>query len=211
MRALIIFSLMLLGFSALAQEQTAPAPTAPAEPLPSVQADEMPAPKEPIKTGFLLSPTITMTSRKLDMTEQSLGKMRETQINTKAGYVFDFGLFAGAQLNYALGSYSTAGATSDQDTTAYSVGPTVGYSDVHTGLFVAATYHVAGRSDIGTGKYEKVMGYQIDLGYPMTINENVKLGPQLTLKRIDLEDGTNGIPDNKIKELTPYFGLWLYF
>jgi hypothetical protein len=46
---------------------------------------------------------------------------------------------------------------------------------------------------------------------PVKVSENVQLGPQLSLKRIDLKDGTNALADTEIKELTPYFGLWLYF
>ena len=51
----------------------------------------------------------------------------------------------------------------------------------------------------------------IDLAYPMTLSDSLKIGPQLSLKRLNLEDDTTGRPDDKLKELTPYFGLWLYF
>lgn len=167
--------------------------------------------KEPLKTGYLFNPNLTITSRKLEMNDQPVGQYRAAQIDAKAGYVFKSGLFAGAQINHAIGSVSGA-TTTDQDSTYFSVGPTVGYSCSMTGLFLSATYHVFGSENrSGAGKYEKVNGYQIDLGYPMKVNENFKVGPQLSLKRIDLEDGTNGLADEKIKELTPYFGLWLYF
>ncbi|MBY0385372.1 hypothetical protein K2X05_09455 [bacterium] len=220
MRALIIFTLLLLNQISMAQDQkaatptTTPAPTtteaAPVDPPASVEATEEAPKVEPLKTGVLLNTNFTMASRKVDLSDAPIGKFRTTQLDTKVGYVFNFGLFAGAQLNYALGS--TAGSGLDVDSTAYSVGPTIGYSCSTTGLFLTATYHLLGVTDFsGVGKYEKTNGYQIDLGYPMKINESLKLGPQLTLKRIDLKDGTGGLADTKIKELTPYFGLWLYF
>lgn len=224
MRALIIFTLLMLNQMSMAQDQkttTTPTPTAAtpaapattepaAAPQASVEAEEEEPKAEPLKTGVLLNTNFTMTSRKLDMNDAPIGEYRATQLDTKVGYVFNFGLFAGAQLNYAIGSSATTGA--DTDSTAYSVGPTIGYSCSMTGLFVSATYHLLGVTDFsGLGKYEKANGYQIDLGYPMKINESLKLGPLLTLKRIDLEDGTNGLADTEVKELTPYFGLWLYF
>lgn len=231
MRALIIFTLLLLNQMSIAQDQktttstdasstqAAPAATATptaspepaaAAPQASVEAEEEAPQAEPLKTGLLFNTNFTMTSRKLDMNDAPIGEYRATQLDTKVGYVFNFGLFAGAQLNYALGSTARTGP--DTDSTAYSVGPTIGYSCSMTGLFLSATYHLLGVTDFsGVGKYEKANGYQIDLGYPMKVSESLKLGPQLTLKRIDLEDGTNGLADTKVKELTPYFGLWLYF
>ncbi len=227
MRALIIITLFFWNSLCLAADtaatpatQTAPQPEAsPAAPAPvapvatgSLESDEELEPaKEPLKTGFLFNPNLTITSRKLEMNDQPIGQYRAAQIDAKVGYVFGSGLFAGAQINHAIGSVSGA-TTTDQDSTFFSVGPTVGYSCSVTGMFLSATYHAFGSNNLsGAGKYEKVNGYQIDLGYPMKVSDNFKVGPQLSLKRIDLEDGTNGLADEKIKELTPYFGLWLYF
>ncbi len=188
-------------------------PTAePATELPS--ADDEPAVvREPVKSGFVFNPNITLASRKLeDNNGQPNGKVRTLQMDSKVGYVFDFGLFAGAQFNYGVGSARPNGAATDVDTNYYTAGPSLGYSCKYTGLFLTATYHLVGSYDQGTGgKYEKTTGYQIDLGYPVKVSENVQLGPQLSLKRIDLKDNTNAAPDRDIKELTPYFGLWLYF
>ncbi len=226
MRALIIFTVLLLNQLSYAQDSKATAatpaattaPTAtPAEPVAAQPAavetqEEAEPAKEPMKTGFVINPNFTLASRKLEQESQPQGKMREARLDTKVGYVFDFGLFAGAQLNYATGSFSAAASTQDADTTSYLAGPTIGYSCSLTGLFLSATYHVAGSTNItGSGKYEKATGYQIDLGYPMKVSESVKFGPQLTYRNIDLEDGTGGLTNDEIKELTPYFGLWLYF
>lgn len=225
MRALIIFTVLLLNQTSFGQDtSTAPAATAAPQtsstpeiqPVPSTSdiEEEAAAPKEPIRSGFLLNPNFTMASRKLDFDPtQEGGKFRTVQLDTKVGYVFDFGLFAGAQINYAVGNAQTNGSGgTDTDTNSYTAGPTIGYNCNLTGLFLTATYHMVGSTNItGAGKYTKATGYQIDLGYPMKINDNVKLGPQLSLKRIDLEEGSAGLADTEIKELTPYFGLWLYF
>lgn len=224
MRALIIFTLLLLNQLSYAQdskvktaEPTATAPSTTAEqaptPAPTVEPEEDITPaKEPMKTGFVINPNFTLASRKLEQETQPLGKMREAHLDTKVGYVFNFGLFAGAQLNYSLGSFRSSASTQDADTTSYLAGPTIGYSCSLTGLFLTATYHVTGSTNItGSGKYEKATGYQIDLGYPMKISDDVKFGPQLTYRNIDLKDGTGGLANKEIKELTPYFGLWLYF
>jgi hypothetical protein len=174
--------------------------------------DEPVVPREPIKKGFLVNPNFTVASRKLDDDNgQPQGKVRTFQLDSKLGYVFDFGLYTGLQVNYGFGS-SSIGTASDNDISTYYAGPSIGYSCNYTGLFLTATYIATGSYDTaGVGKYEKTTGYQIDLGYPMKVSENVQLGPQLSLKRIDLKDGTNALADTKIKELTPYFGLWLYF
>lgn len=222
MRAILVLTLMSLFMVSGAHAQTpqpaapatapATAPVAdPATPLPSAD-DEPVVPREPIKKGFLLNPNFTVAGRKLeDNNGNPQGKVRSVQIDSKVGYVFDFGLFTGAQFNYALGSTNN-GAASDTDTSFYSVGPTIGYSCNYTGLFLSATYHAVGNYDLSAaGKYDKVTGFQIDLGYPVKVSENVQLGPQLSLKRLDLKDGTNGLVNSEIKELTPYFGLWLYF
>lgn len=179
--------------------------------LPTAE-DEPVAPREPIKKGFLINPNFTVASRKLeDGQGQPQGKVRTFQLDSKVGYVFDFGLYTGLQLNYGFGS-SNNGAAADTDTTSYYAGPSIGYSCNYTGLFLTATYIATGSYDLtGVGKYEKATGYQIDLGYPVKVSENVQVGPQLSLKRIDLKDGTNALADTEIKELTPYFGLWLYF
>jgi hypothetical protein len=224
MRALIIFTVVLLNQLSYAQDSKAtaatPATTAPAQAEPvatqpaavETQEEEAEPAKEPMKTGFVINPNFTLASRKLEQESQPQGKMREARLDTKVGYVFDFGLFAGAQLNYATGSLSGPASTQDADTTSYLAGPTLGYSCSLTGLFLSATYHVAGSTNItGSGKYEKATGYQIDLGYPMKVSDSVKFGPQLTYRNIDLEDGTGGLTNDEIKELTPYFGLWLYF
>ncbi len=174
--------------------------------------DEPVAQRDPIKKGFLLNPGLTVASRKLEDNQgQPQGKVRTFQIDSKVGYVFESGLFTGVQLNYGFGSQKM-GAAAETDITTYYAGPTIGYNWNYTGLFLTATYHVTGSYDMsGVGKYEKATGYQIDLGYPVKVSENVQLGPQLSLKRIDLKDGTNALADTEIKELTPYFGLWLYF
>ena len=231
MRAILVLMLMSLTFisESFAQTPSQPAevkaaetqPTAPAAAPVADPATELPtaddepvAVREPIKKGFLINPNFTVASRKLDDNNgQPNGKVRTVQLDTKLGYVFDFGLFAGAQFNYGFGSMrDSVNLPTETDITSYYAGPTIGYSCNYTGLFLSATYHALGTYDMtGIGKYEKATGYQIDLGYPVKVSENVQLGPQLSLKRIDLKDGTNALADTKVKELTPYFGLWLYF
>ncbi len=230
MRAILVLTLMSLTLisesfaqtpaqpAAVKAAETQPTPTpvtAPvADPVTELPtADEEPvAKREPIKKGFLVNPNFTVASRKLeDGQGQPQGKVRTFQLDSKLGYVFDFGLYTGVQLNYGFGS-SSGGTATDNDLTTYYAGPSIGYSCNYTGLFLTATYIATGSYDTtGIGKYEKATGYQIDLGYPVKVSENVQLGPQLSLKRIDLKDGTNALADKEIKELTPYFGLWLYF
>jgi hypothetical protein len=208
MRALIIITLLLLGQISFAQDTNAQDQAVPQSTAETT--DETPS-SEPLKTGFVFNPNVTMTSRKLDQDDQSVGKNRHVQLDSKLGYVFDSGLFAGAQINYSIGSESLGGAA-DTDISTYYFGPTIGYSCNWTGLFLTATYHLNGSStETGRGKFEKINGYQIDIGYPMKLNENLKLGPQVSIKRLDLEDGTTGLANDEINELTPYFGLWLYF
>ncbi len=234
MRAILVLTLMSLTLISKTFAQTPAQPAAvkaaetPSTPQPAAAptvapvadpvtelptADEEPvARREPIKKGFVVNPNFTVASRKLeDGQGQPQGKVRTFQLDSKLGYVFDFGLFTGVQLNYGFGSGST-GTAPDNDLTTYYAGPSIGYSWEYTGLFLSATYIATGSYDTtGVGKYEKATGYQIDIGYPVKVTENVQVGPQLSLKRIDLKDGKNALADTEIKELTPYFGLWLYF
>ncbi len=206
MRALIILTLLLLTQFTMAQDQT---PVVENQNLTETQEPEVTV--APRNTGFVFNPTVTLTSRKLEFNDQQVGKMRVVQFDSKVGYVFNFGLFAGAQLNYTTGSMSSGGAA-DTDVSTHYAGPTVGYSSESTGFFVSATYHLLGSSTMaGLGKYEKIQGLQVDIAYPMTVNENLKFGPQVSIKHLDLKEGTSGLADDKFKEVTPYFGLWLYF
>lgn len=200
MRALILFTLLFSGPLTMAQENMGDVETEQVEPV-----------AQPLQTGLFFNPNFTISSRKLDLQDAQVGKARNAQFDSKIGYIFDFGLFAGVQGNFSVGSASF-GTNIDTDTTTYFMGPTVGYSCSWTGLFLSATYHIFGSSDWDTlGKYDKVEGLQIDIGYPMMLSEKVKVGPQISIKNLDLKEGSTGLADNKIKELTPYFGLWLYF
>ena len=185
MRTLIILTVLLLNQLTLAQDQTPVVDNQ--NDKQSLVAQEPEVAATPRKTGFVFNPNITLTSRKLEFNDQQVGKSRAVQLDSKVGYVFDFGLFAGAQLNYTIGSQSAGGAA-DTDVSTHYAGPTIGYSSESTGLFITATYHLIGSSTLTSlGKYEKVHGLQIDLAYPMTISESLKLGPQLTMKRLNLE------------------------
>lgn len=157
----------------------------------------------------VINPNLTYFSRNLEQTTGSNlvnDKVNVLTIDTKAGYLFNYGLFVGGQVAFETGK---SGGT---DLTNYFFGPTVGYSCDVTGLFLTATYHLLGKSDLdAAGEYSKVTGLQIDVGYPLVLTETMKFGPQLSWKNLDLKDGSNGLADNKLKQLTPYFGLWLYF
>ncbi|MBY0314801.1 MAG: hypothetical protein K2Q26_04745 [Bdellovibrionales bacterium] len=158
---------------------------------------------------WVVNPSLTYFSRKLEQTagnNQIAGKLNVLTADVKGGYIFDYGLFVGVQAVYETGSGS------GNDMTNYFVGPSVGYLSDDTGIFITATYHVVGTSDMdAAGKYGKAQGLQIDLGYPMMITEEIKFGPQLSYKAIKYTDGDAGLADNTTKQLTPYFGLWLFF
>ena len=111
MRAILVLTLMSLTLisesfaqtpaqpAAVKAAETQPTPTpvtAPvADPVTELPtADEEPvAKREPIKKGFLVNPNFTVASRKLeDGQGQPQGKVRTFQLDSKLGYVFDFGL-----------------------------------------------------------------------------------------------------------------------
>lgn len=158
----------------------------------------------------VVNPNVTYFSRNLDQTtgaNQVSNKLNVLTVDGKAGYIFDFGLFVGGQAVFEAGSIS--GSSNIRN---YFMGPSVGYSCDITGLFITATYHVLGASDLGSyGEYSKSSGLQIDLGYPMELTENIKFGPQISWKSIKNTNGTNGLADTTTKQFTPYFGMWFYF
>lgn len=161
--------------------------------------------------GVILNPNVTYFSR--DLVDPNAGsptaELNALILDIKSGYVFDFGLFAGLQGSYNIGE--NAGT----DLNSYQLGPSVGYYDVkHTGLFITATYHLLGMYEQETGatktEFDKITGLQIDLAYPMELTDSIKLGPQLSYKRLKHEDSDTRV-DRSTKELTPYFGLWFFF
>lgn len=219
MQALIILTLLLLNPFAYGQETTA-APATPAAtaeqpttpPADSPEVDTTTAEEsgtvmvsENFRSGILVSPSITMYKRKLDQSGANLGDFNNTTVDLRAGYVFDFGLFAGIQAAYNFGKDAA------NDITTYLMGPTVGYSCKWTGVFVTATYHLMGKSDMDTaGEYDEITGLQVDLGYPLMLTETIKIGPQLSWKRLKYSDG-GVLGDYKSKEVIPSLGLWFYF
>jgi hypothetical protein len=237
MRVLIILTMMLFcQFSFGKGKATAPAapaataPAAPAAPAeaaaPAVETPAAPTEEAPaapteeaatvapnaFKTGIFVSPGFTMFKRNVEEASSTpvpspiTGEVTVTELNVKGGYVFDFGLVAGAQVVY------TKGKETGTDITTYSVGPTVGYSDQWTGLLLTATYHVLGKTTLsgGLGDYKKVTGLQVDLAYPMQLTENIKIGPELSWKRLKFSDHDT-LGDSKTKEFVPSISAWFYF
>lgn len=194
---------------------TEPLPTvAPETDVASVETtDEEMAPtvNRAMPPGVLVNLGLTYYGRDLEDNAGLPGGTNDDKINTlntelRVGYNFDFGLFAGLTGHYDIGKQSAASITS------YYVGPTVGYSESNTGIFAAATYYVWGNQDLDTfGEYDSVMGFQLDLGYPMALTDSFRLGPQLTYRAIETTDGSNGLGDTKTRELVPFLGLWYIF
>jgi len=237
MRALIIFTALLLNSFAYAQTKADPkqkatqpapvaAPAATAEPAPPAEPAAQPtptdAPAEPpaeetgvtiasqFRPGAFVNPGLTYFKRDLENPTPAPGavgtaEVSTLQIDAKGGYIFDFGLIVGANLSYSTGKSGT------DDINMFIGGPMVGYSDQYFGFFITATYHVFGTADWDTmGKYDKLSGLQVDLGYPMEISETIKLGPQISIRSIKHEDNTLA-GDYKSKDIIPSLGLWFYF
>lgn len=243
MRALIIFSLLLLSHATWAQTtppatkatpkpSTAPtspkAPpgasaTSPAEPtpidipppppqpnaeiIPAVNTEPPPAVdlNPPLEKGFVVSPSFTYFSRKLQEDAGLVGEISSFIFDAKGGYLFDFGLFVGAQAIYDMGK------SNNNDVNSFYFGPTLGYNWDYTGLVFSATYHLLGEADFGNpGKYDKVTGVQVDVGYPLTLTKTIKFGPQLSWKNLELKD-SNTLADDKLKGVSPYATFWFNF
>jgi hypothetical protein len=226
MRLVVLFLSLLLASASFAQTQaqqpteqpaaaTNPADTTPV-PAPETSSDDsmMATEDEPVAPavnlampeGVLTNFNLTYYSRKL---EDPAGPLNDTfnslQGEIKVGYLFDFGLFAGVQGHYGTGK------ASNNTIKTYYAGPTIGYSCNYTGLFVSATYHVIGNSDLDTlGEYDKVSGLQLDFAYPMMLTESLKFGPQLSWRDMKNSDSAT-LGDVKTKELVPFMGLWFIF
>lgn len=188
--------------------ETAPSETASVE---TTDEDTAPVVNRRMDRGVLVNLGLTYYGRNLEDTAGLPGGTNDNKINTmnseiRAGYVLDSGLFAGLTGHYDFGKQSSVSINS------YYVGPTVGYSENNTGIFAAATYYVWGKQDLDTfGEYDNMMGFQLDLAYPMMLTQSFKLGPQLTYRAIESTDGSNGLGDTKARELVPFLGLWYIF
>jgi hypothetical protein len=174
------------------------------EEAPAVSADLS------LPQGVMTNLGLTYFSRDLNETVNSnIGTDADVSLFTselKVGYIFDFGLFAGATMHYDMGK------ASGQSITTQYAGPTIGYSCSYTGFLAMATYHLIGTADFDTaGKYDQVNGLQIDISYPMSITEKLKFGPQLTWRDMEQTEGDNALPDDKTKELVPFMGVWYIF
>lgn len=238
MRALIVITVLLLGPLSYGQMQPNPPPaTTPAAPAtaPSTNPEAVPAEMTPadapvvdgastdtavtipsaFRSGWFASPSFTAMKRDLkDATPPiALASDSTTMIDlgVKGGYTFEFGLFAGLQAMYSMGTVKGGGASND--ITTYGVGPTVGYSEKYTGLFLTATYYLFGKTDLDAGgEFDEVTGLQVDLSYPMNLTENIKIGPQLTWKRLKNSDhSVPGVADYKTKDFAPSISAWFYF
>lgn len=157
-----------------------------------------------MKPGVLTNFGITYFGRKLE--EAGVSDEFNTIVGElRAGYNFNFGLFAGATAHYDTGK------AAGQTVATYYGGPTIGYSSSMTGIFVAATYHLIGKQDLDAlGEYDKVSGLQIDVAYPMMLTESLKFGPQLSYRSMKSSD-SDTLAENKTKELVPFMGLWFIF
>lgn len=234
MKSLISVAILIVFGSAHAQTQTATPATPPAtqqttsgsgtampetvstETTSVETTDEVTEPtvNRAMAPGVLVNLGLTYYGRDLKDTAGVPGGTQGNQINVlntelRAGYTADFGLFAGLTGHYDTGKQSNVSIST------YYVGPTVGYSESNTGIFAAATYYVFGKQELEAGgldsEFDKVTGFQFDLGYPMTLTESFKVGPQLTYRAIETTDGNNGLGDTKTRELVPFLGLWYIF
>jgi hypothetical protein len=214
MRALLVSSVLLLAQLSYGQDQAA-APAAPATPA---AAEETPTVTVPSawKDGIFVSPSFSIFKRKVEQTVTAPGvnngDVSGFNLDVKGAYTFNFGLFAGAQLAYSKGKDTSSGI---DDMSTYSVGPMVGYHCSYTGLMLAATYHVLGKSKIDTAgpdvTYDKVTGLQVDLSYPIQLTDKINVGPQFTWRRLQLKEGDNSAADQKTKEFLPSISAWFYF
>lgn len=174
---------------------------------PSLETAEEVVPKIDLKLNSGIMTNLGLTYYSRDLSEESTIDSKFNSLNAefRAGYIFDFGLFAGL-----TGHYDTGKANNNTVATMYA-GPTVGYTCNYTGLFAAATYYVFGNSDLdAAGEYDKVNGFQIDVAYPMSINESLKFGPQLSYRSMKASE-SDTLADSKTKELVPFMGLWYIF
>lgn len=219
MKSLLYAVILLTVVNASGQTQSQPSTTPAAAPAAStatattdadaesVETPEEVAPPAPalgLKPGPMINLGITTMSRKLEETGVSndfntiVGELR-------GGFNFDYGLFVGATAHY------DSGKLSGNSIQTYYAGPTVGYNCKWSGFFVAATYHLIGKSDLDTlGEYDKTTGLQVDIAYPMTLSERFKFGPQLSYRSMEASD-SDTLADNKTKELVPFMGLWFIF
>lgn len=233
MRAVVLIMSLLLAGAAYAQNQAPTAeqpknvlqpaaPSAPsteptaapaessttAESVAPTDADEekaTPLNNHGLTPGIVTAAALSYYGRELKDSSATNGKFNSLSAEIRGGYVLDFGLFAGL-----TGHYDTGKSGSDTITT-YFVGPTVGYSCDITGLFFTATYHLIGQSDMDSiGKYKKINGLQVDVGYPMMITEQLKFGPQITYRDVKMSDGDT-LADQRAKQVVPYLGLWFIF
>jgi hypothetical protein len=155
--------------------------------------------------GITIAPSLSYYSRKITETSALVGEVSTLIVDSKFGYAFNSGLFVGVQANYETGK------SGNDDVSGYSAGPTVGYSDDYTGIFVTATYHLVGKMDYGVaGKYDKVRGLQIDLAYPLAITDKIRFGPQLSWKSLKYSDG-GALDDADAKGVVPSATLWINF
>ncbi len=226
MRALLVFSVLLLSHVVFAQDTAtapatpAPAPAAPAATEPAAATEESAPVTIPsaFKSGIMVSPNFSLFKRELEQSVATQtpgtgpgslsGDVSGTELGVKGGYVFEFGLFAGLNVMYNTGKDS---AINDTIKT-YAAGPSIGYHCNYTGLFLTATYHLFGKTDIGaTGEYDEVTGLQFDVAYPIQLTDKINLGPQITWRRLDQKDGSNGLTDTKTKEFMPSISAWFYF
>lgn len=233
MRAVVLIMSLLLAGAAYAQNQAPTAeqpknmlqpaaPSAPsteptaapaessttAESVAPTDADEekaLPSENLAMQPGVVTNLNLTYFSRNISDTLGTTGNFSTGVAELKAGYILDFGLFAGI-----LGHYDM-GRSSGNDIKTYFVGPTVGYTCSYTGLFASASYHVFGQLDAGNaGKYKKANGLQIDVAYPMKINDSLKFGPQLSYRSMKYSDG-GALANLNTRELVPFMGLWYIF
>ena len=234
MRALLVFSVLLLSQITFAQAPAAPAaPATPAAPAAPEAPAAAPAAEESteatvtvpsaFKTGIVVQPAFTYFSRKVEQdvstttpgnTTGSLsGDAKGLEGSVKGGYVFNFGLFAGLNLIYNTGKDTVNGIDSMKT---YALAPSVAYHDQYTGFMVGLSYNLLGKSTVssagGDVDFDEVTGLQFDIAYPIQLTDSINIGPQISWRRLELKDASvAGVADTKTKEFLPSISAWFYF
>ncbi len=107
-------------------------------------------------------------------------RQSQTQVEFRAGYEFESGLYVG-------GFYSLAYDKYIDNVNQYFLGPQIGYA--YNGFYGLAGYTLTGESDLASGgiKYSRPQGYQASVGYRMALAPDVYLAPEITWRHVEFK------------------------
>jgi hypothetical protein len=170
----------------------------------------LPLSKAVAHEGLVFNPTaLYYTYRESSVSGTT--KLAAIYYDLKLGYAFANNFYLGAIYSGMNRDYDTQGTK-----TRTSYGVSVGYFAESTGLYVMGHYYISSEyDDFSSVSLKKGSGYQADLGYFFTVNQSIKVGPQLTYRGFKYAQQTSGGVTSSAgyvhNEFVPFVSLGFFF